>query len=170
MGPTSWSSGGRPKIIKAGPSSYSNRSSWVAGFGRTEASSPRDQETPRRPDTPDSFIPGQTLRDWGFYAQLLWGFNPRWALGVRGEYASGGGNDISFDPATETAQSVRRNTDPFRDNRYRLSPVLVFHPSEFSRLRLQYNHDWAAHLPGRTADTVWVGAEFLYGAHPAHKY
>jgi hypothetical protein len=120
--------------------------------------------------TPDVFIPGRVIRDWGFYAQLLWGFKPRWALGVRGEYASGGGNDISFDAATNTAQLVPRSTDPFRDNRYRISPLLVFHPSEFSRLRLQYNHDWAAHLPGRNADTVWVGAEILYGAHAAHKY
>jgi outer membrane receptor protein involved in Fe transport len=129
-----------------------------------------DAGIPPTPGTPDTFVKGQTLRDWGFYAQLLWGFHPRWAVGMRGEYASGGGNGISFDAATETAQLVPRSTDPFRDNRYRLSPLLVWHPSEFSRLRLQYNHDWAGHLPGRTADTVWVGVEFLYGAHPAHKY
>ena len=120
--------------------------------------------------TPDSFIRGQNLRDWGFYTQLLWGFYPRWAFGVRGEYASGGGSNISFDPLTETAQIVSRNTDPFRDNRTRVSPLLVFHPSEFSRLRLQYNCDWASHLPGGTAHTVWAGVEFLYGAHPTHKY
>ena len=132
---------------------------------------PGDPEAdPPIPSTPDVFIPGKVLRDWGFYTQLLWGFYPRWALGVRGEYASGGGNDISFDSATGTALPAPRSTDPFRDNRYRLSPLLVFHPSEFSRLRLQYNHDWAGHLPGRTADTVWVGAEVLFGAHPAHKY
>lgn len=101
---------------------------------------------------------------------MLWGFYPRWAFGVRGEYASGGGSNISFDPFTETAQIVSRNTDPFRDNRTRISPLLVFHPSEFSRLRLQYNCDWASHLPGGTAHTVWTGVEFLYGAHPTHKY
>lgn len=122
------------------------------------------------PPTPDTYIPGQTLRDWGVYAQLLWGFRPGWSVGLRGEYASGGGNNISFDPVNDTAQVVSRNTDPFRDNRTRISPLLIWQPSEFSRLRLQYNHDWAAHLPGKTADTVWAGVEFLYGAHPAHKY
>ena len=80
---------------------------------------PGDPEADPDPPTPDTFIPGKILRDWGFYTQLLWGFYPRWALGVRGEYASGGGNDISFDSATETAQLVSRSTDPFRDNRYR---------------------------------------------------
>lgn len=130
-------------------------------MGRTFRAYPEDQAA----------VPGNLLRDWGFYTQLLWGFKPRWAIGVRGEYASGAGSNIVFNADTGTFGFVSRNTDPFRDNRYRISPILVWHPSEFSRLRLQYNHDWASHLPGKnTADTVWVGAEFLYGAHPAHKY
>jgi outer membrane receptor protein involved in Fe transport len=119
---------------------------------------------------PDISLPAKTLRDWGLYTQLLWGFRPRWAAGVRYEYASGSGNDVNVDLAGGLAEMVSRNTDPFRDNRHRISPLLVFHPSEFSRLRLQYNYDWAAHLPGRDAHTVWLGAEILYGAHPAHKY
>lgn len=129
-------------------------------MGRTFRALPQDQAT----------VPGNILRDWGFYTQLLWGFKPRWAVGVRGEYATGVGNGVALDDATGNFAPVSRNTDPFRDNRTRISPMLVWHPSEFSRLRLQYNHDWAAHLPGRTADTIWVGAEFMYGAHPAHKY
>lgn len=114
-------------------------------------------------------VPANTLRDWGFYTQLLWGFYPRWAVGVRGEYASGAGSNVSFDSATGITEIVSRNTDPFRENRTRISPLLVWHPSEFSRLRVQYNYDWSARLQADN-HTVWFGAEFLYGAHPAHKY
>lgn len=114
-------------------------------------------------------VTANTLRDWGFYTQLLWGFYPRWAVGVRGEYASGAGSNVSFDPTTGITEIVSRNTDAFRDNRTRILPLLVWHPSEFSRLRVQYNYDWTARLQ-KDAHTVWFGAEFLYGAHPAHKY
>ena len=115
-------------------------------------------------------VPSNILRDIGFYSQLTWGFYPGWSVGVRGEYAGGVGRGVSLDAATGTFGFVSRNTDPFRDDRYRISPVLTWQPSEFSRLRLQYNHDWAYHLPGKTADTIWAGVEIMYGAHPAHKY
>ena len=49
-------------------------------------------------------------------------------------------------------------------------PLLQFQPSEFSRLRLQYNYDHAAFLAGDDAHTFWFGAEILFGAHPAHAY
>ena len=59
--------------------------------------------------------------------------------------------------------------DPFRDDRYRVSPLLVWRPTEFSRIRLQYNFDSAAHLAD-DAHGVWLGFEWLYGAHPAHDF
>jgi hypothetical protein len=104
-------------------------------------------------------LPRQTLYDWGLYSQLLYGFAYRWAGGVRVEYANGRGASVAG-----------RHNDPFRDQRFRFSPLLAFHPTEFSRLRLQYNYDWADHLPGHKAHTVWLGIEVLYGSHPAHKY
>ncbi len=113
---------------------------------------------------PDNVIdlPKQTLRDWGFYTQLLYGFTYGWAAGLRYEYASGSGESVlTFDG--------RRN-DPFRDDRHRVSPLLVWHPSEFSRIRLQYNYDRADHLEKKDAHSVWLGVEFLYGKHPVHKY
>jgi hypothetical protein len=101
----------------------------------------------------------QTLYDWGLYSQLLYGFAYRWAGGLRVEYANGSGPSVGG-----------RHNDPLRDQRFRLSPLLTFHPTEFSRLRLQYNYDWADHLSGKSAHTVWFGIEVLYGSHPAHKY
>ncbi len=40
-------------------------------------------------------------------------------------------------------------------------------PSEFSRLRLQYNFD-RRRSPRRRRPLVWLGLEILYGVHPAH--
>jgi hypothetical protein len=104
-------------------------------------------------------LPARILRDWGLYSQLLYGFHPGWAAGVRYEYATGSGESVGG-----------RDDDPFRDNRQRISPLLVWHPSEFSRLRLQYNYDRADHLVDEEAHSVWLGVEFMYGAHPAHTY
>ena len=101
-----------------------------------------------------------TLHDWGLYAQVLYGFAYRWAAGVRIEYASG----------SEASVGGRKN-DPFRDDRYRISPLLVWHTSEFARLRLQYNVNNADHLGGDgTEHAIWLVLEGLFGAHPAHTY
>jgi hypothetical protein len=100
-----------------------------------------------------------TLHDWGLYTQLLWGFRYGWVAGVRYEYADGSGQSVGG-----------LGADPFRGERNRVAPLLVWHPSEFSRLRLQYNFDDARFLPERYANSVWVGLEVLFGAHPAHQY
>lgn len=104
-------------------------------------------------------FPSETLGDWGLYSQLLWGFTPGWSAGLRIEYATGDGEG-----------EEPREEDALRDDRTRLSPLLAWQPTEFSRLRLQYNYDEADHLEDGHAHTVWMGLEFLYGAHPAHKY
>lgn len=126
-------------------------------------------------ESPNSvFVPGETLEDWGLYAQILWGFTRNWATGIRFEYGDGSGADVAFelDPGTGDAIVVPEplNSDPFRGLRYRVSPLLMFQPTEFSRLRLQYNFDYAKFLRGDTAHTVWAGVEILFGAHPAHAY
>ncbi|MFO0832587.1 MAG: hypothetical protein U0637_12200 [Phycisphaerales bacterium] len=111
------------------------------------------------PDNAANDLPGATLHDWGFFTQLLYGFTPGWAAGLRYEYAGGDGESVGG-----------RGADPFRDNRQRLSPLLIWQLSEFSRLRLQYNHDAADHLEGGDADSVYLGLEVLFGAHPAHSF
>ena len=107
----------------------------------------------------DPFAPtplaSENLCDWGVYSQVLWGFKPRWVTGLRGEYASG--NSGAFDA-----------NDPFRGERFRVSPVLTFYPSEFSKLRLQYNYDNGEYFG--TEHSVWMQVEFLLGAHGAHKF
>ncbi len=100
-------------------------------------------------------LSSENLKDWGMYSQVLWGFKPRWVTGIRGDYASG--NSDIFD-----------SQDPFRGERYRISPVLTFFPSEFSKLRLQYNYDRGQHFG--TEHSVWLQMEFLLGSHGAHKF
>ncbi|PWU09086.1 MAG: hypothetical protein C5B50_28475 [Verrucomicrobia bacterium] len=100
-------------------------------------------------------LPSETLRDWGFYSQVLWGFTQRWVAGLRGEYVNG--NEGLDDP-----------NDVFRGERTRVSPNLTFYPSEFSKLRLQYNYDHGERFG--TDHSIWLQMEFLLGAHGAHKF
>jgi len=103
------------------------------------------------PGTPNR----ETLKDWGLFTQALWGFRPGWVAGLRWEYVTAEG---------DTA------TDPLRDTRKRLSSNLTWYPTEYSKLRLQYNHDWAEHSIDKTADTLWLQAEFNLGSHAAHEF
>jgi hypothetical protein len=116
------------------------------------------------------YLPKETLVDWGLYAQLLWGFRHNWAAGFRFEYATGSGDDVLVNFQTGNATPLSRNLDPFRDDRYRISPLIEWLPTEFSRLRLQYNYDRYKFPDWRNASTIWLGVEFMLGAHAAHKY
>lgn len=125
--------------------------------------------------TGDEIILGnRTLMDWGFYTQLLYGFRRGWAAGLRYEYVSGSGNSLDVDLGAGTVQVSRRNLDPFRNDRHRVSPLIAWHPTEFARFRLQYNYDrHSGRIPvfdSRNAHSVWLGVEFMLGAHAAHKY
>ncbi|MDA1275582.1 MAG: hypothetical protein O2960_16310 [Verrucomicrobia bacterium] len=97
----------------------------------------------------------ENMRDWGFYSEVLWGFRPRWMTGLRGEFVTG--NNSAID-----AESV------FRGDRSRVSPNLTWLPSEYSKLRLQYNHDRGQNIG--VEHSVWLQLEISLGAHAAHKF
>ena len=98
-------------------------------------------------------LPAETLDNWGFYSQLLWGFTLGWVAGLRGEFVNG----------METSPD-----DVLRADRTRVSPNLTWYPTEFSKLRLQYNYDHRQPLGDE--HSVWMQLEFLIGAHAAHKF
>ena len=65
------------------------------------------------------------------------------------------------------------NEDPDRQSRRRISTALTWHLSEFSKLRLQYNHDFLSatpFLPSGQANSVFLQFEFNLGSHGAHKF
>lgn len=104
-------------------------------------------------ESPDVILPGETLRDRGSYAQLLWGIKPRIVAGLRGDWATG--DTAAFD-------------SELRRNRFRVSPNFTWYPTEFSKFRMQYNYD---DRKGLGSDhSLWFQFEFLLGAHASHKF
>jgi hypothetical protein len=102
----------------------------------------------------DLDVPSENVRDWGMYSQVVWGFRRGFALGLRGEYLEGEQSDF--------------DTDPFAGRRWRVSPNLTWYPTEYSRFRLQWNHDDFA--GSGSEESVFAQFEFLLGAHAAHKF
>ena len=104
-------------------------------------------------------LPRETLADWGFYSQVAYGFRGGWVAAVRGDYVA---------RSSRAAYEGILGDDPNRAPRWRLSPNLTWYPTEFSKLRLQYNFD---EREGVGPDhSVWLQFEFLIGAHAAHKF
>jgi hypothetical protein len=99
------------------------------------------------------------------YSQLTYGFARPWVAAARFDYARG--EKDSFEVGDETYSSA---SDPARDKRQRYSGALAYYPSEFSKIRLQYNFDHAQFLPKHRAHSVYLQAEILFGAHGAHKF
>ena len=91
--------------------------------------------------------------DWGAYGQLLWGFRRGWVAGAR--FGRMGGDEGP-------------SPDRFAEERWRSSVNLTWFMTEYSKLRLQHNHD--ARSDFDDADSVWLQFEFILGAHAAHKF
>jgi hypothetical protein len=111
-------------------------------------------------------LSAEAVNDWGFYAQVLYGFRKGWVVGLRGDYATGSLGDYEQLSLTLAGEPVGR--DLLRRERWRLSPNLTWYPSEFSKIRLQYNYDDRADIG--VDHSVWLQFEFLLGAHAAHKF
>lgn len=102
--------------------------------------------------------PSETFEDYGFYSQVNYGFARGWVAGLRYDWVRGDLNDAVDDAGEEL---------PFPD-RWRISPNLTFYPSEFSKIRVQYNYD--ERDGGMTDHTVWLQCEFSIGPHGAHTF
>jgi hypothetical protein len=104
-------------------------------------------------------LPEETVVDYGVYSQVAYGFHKGWVAAFRGDYVF---------PEQVAAYEHILGPDPDRLSRWQLSPNLTWYPSEFSKLRLQYNYDHRQQI----ADdhSVWLQLEFLLGSHAAHKF
>jgi hypothetical protein len=106
-----------------------------------------------------TFPVAETFHDWGMYSQVLWGFKKGWVAGVRGDYLH--------------MKDSRFTDDDDRQSRSRVSANLTWYPTEFSKIRLQYNHDFLEEdffLADRDVDSFFLQFEFILGAHGAHKF
>ena len=107
----------------------------------------------------DTFPVAETFHDWGLYSQVLWGFKKGWVAGVRGDYLH--------------LEDSRFTDDPDRQSRSRVSANLTWYLTEFSKIRLQYNHDFLEEnffLADKDVDSVFLQFEFILGSHGAHKF
>ncbi len=113
-----------------------------------------------RRDLDAAAVPGpepaaaRSFADWGGYLQLNWGYRPGHVVGLRFDSVGG-------DTGDPTEAGLAR--------RLRISPVATWLPTEYSKLRLQYNYDHGdAFAPDE--HSLWLQLEFLLGAHAAHKF
>ena len=110
-------------------------------------------------DVPGVYLPRENLTDWGAYSQVAWGFRKGWVAAFRTDYVS----------RLEKADYEKiLGDDPNRLQRWRWSPNLTWYPSEFSKLRLQFNCDDRQDIG--VDYSVWLQFEFSLGAHAAHKF
>jgi hypothetical protein len=107
----------------------------------------------------DSFPVAETFHDWGLYSQVLWGFKKGLVAGIRGDVVD--------------MQDSKFTDDLDRQSRWRLSANITWYPTEFSKIRLQYNQDFLEQnffLSAREVESVFLQWEFILGAHGAHKF
>jgi hypothetical protein len=104
-------------------------------------------------DDPAVALPAETLEDRGGYAELLWGVEPRWVVGARGELVRA--EEAAFE-------------SELRSDRFRISPSVTWYPSEYSKLRMQYNFDHRNDIGND--HSLWFQIEIIMGAHAAHVF
>jgi hypothetical protein len=95
----------------------------------------------------------------GFYIQSVYRKN-RWGAGVRYEL-------LNLFQETFEQGGVQQQT---AGKPHRESASLEYNPSEFTRVRLQYNHDRTDVLTKRTNNEVILQFNFSIGAHAAHSF
>lgn len=112
-----------------------------------------------------------TISDYGLYSQLLYGFRPGWIAGLRygyvfGDHAAYEGRGLGI--ADNAGGISALGHDSERGNRFRVSPNLTWRPSEYSKIRLQYNYDDRDQIG--VDHSLWLQMEMSLGAHGAHQF
>jgi outer membrane receptor protein involved in Fe transport len=103
----------------------------------------------------------------GWYVQSVFQFMPRWRVGLRYDSLDTGNTSIALVSTgllSPDAFPALRGIDPDR-----VSLMLDWNPSEFTRIRAQY--DWDDARAAGAIDRIFR-LQYLYGigAHGAHKY
>ena len=108
----------------------------------------------------------------GWYVQSVYQFAPQWRVGLRYDELRSGTASIALIGQTDLASGITISDADFSDlkkyNPKRLSAMIDWNPSEFSRIRLQYAQDKARR--DVTDNQFFVQYIYSLGAHGAHKY
>ncbi|QOY54728.1 hypothetical protein HUE87_00310 [Candidatus Sulfurimonas marisnigri] len=100
-------------------------------------------------------------RQSGLYSQLVYTHDRNWKFGIR--YDTIYQNDIKEDGADINEVN----------NFHKYSAMVEYHPSEFSRFRLQYNKNDAMYNEDgnkQSINTIMLQANIAIGAHSAHSF
>ena len=105
----------------------------------------------------------------GLYAQAVYQFTQRWRIGTRYDWLSADNKLKLRNPGGLDPDEVMEETALNNDNHdpWRWSLMADWSPSEFSRLRLQYNRDRSRSL----TDQQWMMQYIMsLGSHGAHEF
>jgi hypothetical protein len=119
----------------------------------------RDGDLTFDPGGPGELTDRFTQKQSGWYAQAVYQFRTYWRVGLRYDQLQSG----SFDGGMNAANLAVADYTPKR-----LSAMLDWSPSEFSRIRLQYNEDKS--LQSLTDHQVLLQYILSLGTHGAHKF
>jgi len=108
--------------------------------------------------------PGGTVEQSGVYAWLVRRFDEHWEAAVRGDILPSG--------RTIGTPALGEEIGPFLEpaSQWRVGAAVSWYPTEFQRLRVQFNHDAGL---GDDADPVqewFLQYQFTMGAHGAHPF
>ena len=105
-------------------------------------------------------------RQDAWYAQGVYQFTPRWRAGLRYDGLDAGPTHIGLVKSGVLTLADFPSLEPATPGR--VSLMVDWNPSEFTRLRAQYNWDDARDT---TTDEQWL-LQYIYaiGAHGAHKF
>ncbi|MES1987364.1 MAG: hypothetical protein V4440_04910 [Pseudomonadota bacterium] len=109
--------------------------------------------------TNDTGINNYTASQDGWYLQGVYKFLPYWRAGLRYDQLNSG----SVNYGDNAANLANSSYDPKR-----ISAMLDFSPSEFSRIRLQVSSDKSRQEA--TDNQLFIQYQMSLGAHGAHKY
>jgi len=94
----------------------------------------------------------------GLYAQATYGIAQRWTLGGRVDV-------VGLTNRVETSGGIMH-----ADRSRRFSAALTFNPTEFSRIRVQYNTGEVRTPTPKTVNQVFVQFQMSLGVHGAHRF
>lgn len=110
----------------------------------------------RQAETPDG-----DLDDWGAYGQLIYRFAKRWNAGVRFDFVD------TNDPISPLVGD-EEGALGLLGKELRYTAALTFNPTEFSRIRLEYQFDDPDFR--NSFHAVFLQFQYSIGAHGAHPF